>query len=327
VKWVVWLAHLSYAQRNPAITYGVDSILSSLLLILCIAPIGHNLSLDRVREIRRTKKQNLDTVPPRFISAWGYACMRLIQIQMAVLYFFSAIDKLQGKMWWSGDALWVAINNFEFNNIPTDWLAEHYWLVNIMTYATLITEMGYFFLIWDKRSRPYFLVGAYLLHIGIAVFMGLYFFASVMIAGHSIFLHHDWLATWGEKWRKKFGNMEMIYDGDCGFCRRSMEWFLGFDGLGQIKTRNFRTDPSLLVTNEQLEQALYLITAEGRRLPGFEAYRYAVLRVPGMWWMIPLFYIPLLSRAVGQPLYNWVAKNRQRVSRRIGSASCKIQEN
>lgn len=323
VKWFVWLAHLSYALRNNGITYGVDSILSSLLLMMCIAPIGYNLSLDRVRELRRAKRNNLDVVPPRYTSRWGFACIRLIQIQMAVLYFFSSIDKLQGKMWWSGDALWVAVSNFEFNNIPIDWLANHYWLVNLLTYATLIIEMGYFFLIWDKRTRPYFLAGAFFLHIGIALFMGLYFFATVMMAGHIIFLHHDWLAAWGKAWRGKFGNIEMIYDGDCGFCRRSMEGFLAFDGLGQIKTRNFRIQPSPQVSVEQLEEALYVVTRNGRILSGFDAYRYVVLRVPGLWWMVPFFYMPFVSRAIGVPLYAWIAHNRQRLSRWIGAASCK----
>ena len=49
---------------------------------------------------------------------------------------------------------------------------------------------------------------------------------------------------------------------------------------------------------------------EARALPGFEAYRYAVLRVPGLWWQIPLFYVPVFSRLLGHPIYNWVAGNR-----------------
>jgi hypothetical protein len=50
-------------------------------------------------------------------------------------------------------------------------------------------------------------------------------------------------------------------------------------------------------------------------LPGFEAYRYAVLCVPGLWWMIPFFYIPGLSRLFGHPIYNWVASHRSQLSK------------
>lgn len=314
-KWLVLIGHLSYVQRNPAITYGVDSSLSSLLLILCLAPIGSTLSLDRVRRVRRAKKANLAALPAPPSSPWGFACTRLIQIQMAILYLFSAIEKLRGDTWWSGDALWIALTNFEFTNIPIGWLAEHYWLVNLLSYAVLVIEMGYFFLIWGRATRPWFLVLALLLHFGIAVMMGLYFFASVMIAGHLAFTRHEWLARLGQWWRQRMGGMEMIYDGNCGFCKRSMAAFLAFDGLGQIAVRDFRRDPSPQVSDEALEIALYLVTDRGEKLPGFDAYRYAVLRVPGLWWMVPLFYVPLLSRALGRPFYLWVARNRGRLSK------------
>ena len=110
------------------------------------------------------------------------------------------------------------------------------------------------------------------------------------------------------------GDMEMIYDGRCGFCVRSMAWFLAFDGLGQIRIRDFRTNPSPVVSDAQMEKALYLVLPDGRALPGFEAYRYVVLRVPGLWWLIPFFYVPVFSRLFGRPLYNWIAANRSRLS-------------
>ena len=73
----------------------------------------------------------------------------------------------------------------------------------------------------------------------------------------------------------------MIYDGRCGFCYRSMVWFLSFDGLGQIRVRDFRTNPSPVVSDARMEKALHLVLPDGRTLAGFEAYRHVVLRVPG----------------------------------------------
>ena len=52
---------------------------------------------------------------------------------------------------------------------------------------------------------------------------------------------------------------------------------------------------------------------DGRTLPGFDAYRHVVSRVPGLWWQVPFFYVPIVSRLVGRPLYNWVAANRNRL--------------
>ena len=56
VKWIVLIGQISYDHRNPMFFYGVDKILAGLLLILCFAPIGRALSLDRVRAVRAAKR-------------------------------------------------------------------------------------------------------------------------------------------------------------------------------------------------------------------------------------------------------------------------------
>jgi predicted DCC family thiol-disulfide oxidoreductase YuxK len=315
VKWIVLIGHISYAYRNPALTYGVDKILASLLLILCVAPIGRALSLDRARLVRAAKRGNLAAALPRYSSAWAGACTRLMQIQMATLFFFSAIEKIRGDEWWNGDAIWhLFATNEYYNDLILQVLARQYWMVNVATYGTILIELAFPFLIWHHRTRPYALAGAIFLHIQFALLMGLFYFSFVMIMGHMSFLRPVWLERLGAAWKQRMGDMEMIYDGRCGFCVRSMAWFLAFDGLQQIRVRNFRTDSSPIVSDAQVEKALYLVLPDGRALPGFEAYRFVVPRVPGMWWMIPFFYVPVLSRLVGRPIYHWVAANRSWLS-------------
>jgi predicted DCC family thiol-disulfide oxidoreductase YuxK len=311
VKWVVLAGQISYDHRNPAMTYGVDWILASLLFILCLAPTGRAMSLDRVRELREVKRGNLCATLPLYCSPWTGACTRLIQIQMASLFFYSAVTKLARPEWIDGSAVWIVFTMDEYYRpVLLKLLASQYWLVNAATYLTILIELAYVFLIWQKSTRPYLLADALLLHAMFALLMGLWYFSFVMMMGHMSFVRPEWLTRLGLWWKRKMGDMEMIYDGRCGFCVRSMVWFLAFDGLGQIKTRDFRTNPSPLVSNERMEKALYLVLPDGRALPGFEAYRYAVLRVPGLWWMIPFFYVPVLSRFFGDPIYNWVASHR-----------------
>ena len=315
-KWLVLIGHLSYFNRNEFLFYGVDTVAIALLLILCIAPIGRYLSLDRVEYQRRLmKEKGLDARAPAFTSRRGFACQRLIQIQMAIIYFSSAIEKLYGNSWWSGEAPWFAMANNETAFFPLGVFAEHFWLINLMAYGTILIEIAYPFLIWGYKTRPYLLAGALMLHTSIALLLGMYYFAAVMICGHLAFMRRGWYAAAGEWWRDKLGGMEMIYDGDCGFCKRSMIWFLGFDGLRQIKTRNYRSDPSPLVASEKVDVALYVVTPDNKAIPGFDAYRHVVLRVPGMWWLVPFFYIPALSRWIGRPTYLWIARNRMVLSK------------
>jgi predicted DCC family thiol-disulfide oxidoreductase YuxK len=315
VKWVVLAGKISYDSRNPALIYGVDSILCCVLFILCLAPTGRALSLDRVRAVRAAKRDNLAAVPPYFTSPWAGACTKLIQFQMAVLFFFSAVKKLKYEEWWNGDAIWLVLTlNDYYNSVLADLLARHYWLSSVGTYGTILIEIAYPFLIWQRRTRPYLLAAAIFLHLMFALLMQLIFFAAGMIVGHVSFVRPEWLHRLGAWWKRRIGAMEMIYDGRCGFCVRSMAWLLAFDGLQQIGIRDFRTNPSPVVADAQLEKALYLVLPDGRALPGFEAYRYVVARVPGLWWLVPLFYLPVLSRALGHPIYNWVAANRSRLS-------------
>ena len=314
VKWAVLASQLSYDNRNPDMYYGVDSILACLLLILCFAPIGRAVSLDRVRQVRSAKLLDLGAHPPRFSSRWAFACTRLMQIQMAVLFFYSAVGKIRGDDWWHGDAIWRVFSSADYyNESILRILASNFWLVNIASYTTVLIELAFPFMVWQHRSRPYLLAGAIFLHVQFALLLNLYYFSFVMIMGHMSFVRPQWLQRLGSIWKWRIGPMEMIYDGHCGFCKRSMAGFLAFDGLRQIQIRDFRANPSDVVSDEQMKKALYLVLPDKRALPGFEAYRYVVLRVPGLWWLIPFFYLPVLSRRFGHPIYNWVAANRSRL--------------
>jgi predicted DCC family thiol-disulfide oxidoreductase YuxK len=315
VKWIVLIGEISYCGRNPILVYGVDLVLCPLLLVLCLAPIGRALSLDRVRAVRCAKLGSLDAVLPVYRSEWAGACTRLIQLQMALLFFHSGIAKIRGDEWWNGDVMWILHTHYDYyNNTVLNLLASHYWIGNAAVYFTLLLEIAFPFLIWQRSWRAIMLAGAIFLHVMIALLMGMPYFSFVMICGHMSFVRLEWLTRLGEAWKRSVGDMEMIYDGDCGFCKRSMAAFLAFDGLQQVSIRNFRTQPSPVVSDDKIEKALYLVLPDGRALPGFEAYRYVVARVPGLWWLIPLFYVPVLSRLIGHPLYNWVASNRGRLS-------------
>jgi predicted DCC family thiol-disulfide oxidoreductase YuxK len=318
VKWIVLLGQISYDHRNLTIVYGADSIIACLLFILCLAPIGRAMSLDRVRAVRAAKRGNLAAMLPPYTSPWAGACIRLIQIQMAVLFFYSAAGKLRTDEWWAGDAIWLATSTYEFYNpVLLHVLARHYWLVTVATYSTLLIEIAFPFLIWQRRTRPYLLAGAIFLHLMFGILLRLIYFSFVMIVGHMSFVYPDWLHRLGARWKRQMGDMEMVYDGRCGFCVRSMAWLLAFDGLAQINIRDFRTNPSPIVSDAQVEKALYAVLPGGRALSGFEAYRHVVPRVPGLWWLVPLFYVPVISRLFGHPIYNWVAANRSRLSAKM----------
>ncbi len=183
-KFVVWVIHLSYLHANPMPFYGADNIAGNMLFLLLFAPLGRRLSVDAWLRARR----GLPAPPP---SARANAILRLIQVQLAILYFFSGFEKLRGDLWWSGDAVWVALNNVEFMRTPEavrDWLARHYVVINALSYGTVVLECAYPFLIWKRAWRPWILASAVLMHLGVAVMMGLWYFSGLMMLFNLAFL-------------------------------------------------------------------------------------------------------------------------------------------
>lgn len=189
VKWIALAGQVSYAYRCPPTTYGVDEILPSLMLILCLAPIGRHFSVDAL--IRRAIARRRGRPPRARRDGWGFACARLMQIQIATIFFITGMHKARGNEWWEGDALWNALTNYQFD-APLDFFARNYWLINLLTHFTLGVEIAYVFLIWGRR-RPIMLALAMGLHAGIAVLMGLYYFSFVNLMAHASFLRPEWI--------------------------------------------------------------------------------------------------------------------------------------
>src|SRR3972149_1029100 len=76
------------------------------------------------------------------------ACLTLVRLQVAVIFFFAGVEKLRGDSWWGGWAVWVALANPEFANVPLAWFAQHLWVVNLMTYATPLAGLASPLLLW-----------------------------------------------------------------------------------------------------------------------------------------------------------------------------------
>ena len=147
---------ISYAHRVPAALFGLDQINIMLTLYLSIGPSGQTLSLDRWLLGGGWARTRLPPAP----SASANLAQRLIQVHMCVIYLFAGLSKLQGPSWWSGEAMWRAFANLEYQSLDMTWLAWHPWLVNMMTHVSVIWEISFCVLIWKPLWRPIVLAGA-----------------------------------------------------------------------------------------------------------------------------------------------------------------------
>ena len=187
---------VSYANRSLGTQFGLDQINGFLAFYLAIGPSGHFASIDSWLRNRKQKSQPARTTKS---STLANLSIRLIQVHLCVVYLFAGMAKLQGNLWWNGEAIWGALANYEYQTIELTWLCDYMWLVNLVTYSALIWEVAYPFLIWPKLTRPLFFTMAILVHLGIGLCMGMLTFGLIMVFANLSFLNPSTPRNWLEK--------------------------------------------------------------------------------------------------------------------------------
>src|SRR5436190_22735732 len=146
---------------------------------------GGTWSVDRWLARRR----GLDT-PERPTIGTNIA-VRLLQIHMCVIYLFGGIAKMRGETWWDGSALWYAFASLEYQSIDMTWMVHYRWLLALLSHVTIFWETFYCFLVWPKLTRPICLAMAVMVHLGIAMCLGMKTFGMVMIIGNLAFVYPE----------------------------------------------------------------------------------------------------------------------------------------
>jgi hypothetical protein len=184
---LAWVIVVSTVRRAPFALFGFDQILSLLTLYLAACGAsGQALSVDRL--LRRSGR-SAPTITANI-------SLRLIQLHLAFIYGMAGLAKLQGPSWWNGMAIWGTMTAGEFASLDFTGLAAWPKLLNLMTHASLALEILYPIFIWIGITRPLMVIGAVLLHLGIAVVSpGLTEFGLAMIVGNLAFVSGAWLRS------------------------------------------------------------------------------------------------------------------------------------
>ena len=176
----------SYMNRAIQASFGLDQLNIMLAMYLMLAPAGQKYSIDAWRRRRRGEAEPEPSVATNVAT-------RLIQLHMCIIYFFAGTSKLAGGTWWDGYAMWLSVANLEYQSLDMTWLANWPRTVAALTHVSVFWEVTYFALVWPKMTRPIVLILAVFLHLGIAMFMGMITFGTIMIVANMAFLSPDFV--------------------------------------------------------------------------------------------------------------------------------------
>lgn len=177
---VALVALTAIQRRNPETLNSGDELLRALVFYVVLMPSGECWSVDAWL---RRRWRGLE---PRDRAPWG---LRLLQIQVSVIYFFAVWDKLQGTSWANGTAVGMALQIEDLQRIALPhWLLVAPPFAALVTYGTLATEIFLVFGLWVPRLRWYAMGAGVALHLGIDATILVGWFSYAVIACYLAFV-------------------------------------------------------------------------------------------------------------------------------------------
>ena len=155
---IVFILIVSFERRNPWVFNAGDMLIRIEALFIALAPCGAALSLDQ----RRRSGSFFSAEDKKM---WA---LRLMQVQVSIIYISTVVAKLKGETWQDGTAVSYSLRQYDMLVIPTPgWVTSNLLLMNAMTWGTLLIEFGIGVLVWNRRCRPWVLAGGVILHLSI----------------------------------------------------------------------------------------------------------------------------------------------------------------
>ncbi|CAN5651453.1 hypothetical protein BH10BDE1_BH10BDE1_12540 [soil metagenome] len=182
---VILFCHLGLLQRNFSIVYGADMVSSFWCFGFCFVDSTERLSL---RSRWQNRKDSWRTVEPdwsRILTSMG---VRLMQIQLCVIYMYTGFEKLKGGDWWDQTAVWKVLGNEQLMLADLSFLRAVPLVIGLATWGTVLFEVYCPLLFWGKKTSRWTILAGWSLHIGIALTMGLFIFSLTMMSAYWLFL-------------------------------------------------------------------------------------------------------------------------------------------
>lgn len=179
----MWLCLLSFSFINPFAQNSGDALMRICTFFLMFSPAGNTISVDRWIQVRTTGSGSLLEAPAH--APWA---QRLIQLQVALVYWQAFWGKTTGQHWLDGTAVYYVTHLTELQRFYLPWIFDNLLMSKVLTWGTLILEACLWSLIWVRGCKYYVLAAGVLLHLGIEIAMNLPVFETLMVSTYVLFI-------------------------------------------------------------------------------------------------------------------------------------------
>src|SRR5262249_3288632 len=157
----VWLLALGFANLNPNLDNAGVEVRNIVLFYLMLCPCGAAWSLDR-----RFARWRNGLAGPVYVYPWP---LRLLFVQLVLIYFCIALYKLGGKQWLEGTSVYYVLCDGTLTRFSYAQLPLPLWLTRPLSWAVLLWEVGFPLWVALRRTRILALGFGVAFHVGILV--------------------------------------------------------------------------------------------------------------------------------------------------------------
>lgn len=306
-----WILMVSLFNRTPPIDHRGDTLLCLLLLWGALTPWAARFSVDAA----------LNTVKEFPTRVTSFATAGLI-LQMPLVYFVSVLLKLEDGSWRFPDmtAVFYSLSP-EYVTPFGAWLVQiqPFWATQAKTVFTLVAEgvgpllMFFIFVApgvrhrWLPRLRWIAIGALTLMQLGLAVTVAVGLFPLISTLG----LLPALPATLWDRWSRtarvqRASQTTIFFHPDCGFCKKAALLIRQLLLPNSTAVLPASADPTIV---EEMTQRNSWIVRDGEGAL-HDRYGAFLLLISVSPWAFVLYYPLRALSFVGDPLYRWIAENR-----------------
>ena len=290
-----------------------------LMAILSLTPCGDGWSVDRLRKVFRGRPVQ---DPARTMPVYGWA-RYTCWVAIALTYWETGLCKIRidGLSWGDSDGLRGTF--YEDTLYPREY--EWSWslslihapdsLFTFLSIFVLFFESLWIGVLFSSTLRKIWPVLTAMFHTAVLILQKILFIDLILL--QAIFYDLSGLRRGiGTRLEASYGRIQILFDGQCPLCNRTIRVLGFFDLLARLEFLDFRRMDlaeynrrhGLALTLDDLDREMYVVS-RGQAYVGYYGYRVVAMAIPAFWPLIPLLYFPGVSW-VGERVYGAIARNR-----------------